>query len=206
MDHAGAVKDLEQLLRLDPARMPTEEAARCEINLAVSLSASGRSDDAKAAIERARAHAPGKRQLRSMLQRVATTIHHEHAADELVGHQDISNKPPAAIALYEQAKEGYRAANAICEDPDAREAFVRVQAKMHPETSFTVNADGSVAVSLRPGSAATGLSFEQLPQGPPSDIDGWGEAPHYPPGSTAPAPASSAGDMAGDDGGGGAGR
>lgn len=183
MDHAGAVRDLEQLLRLDPSRMPKEEAARCELNLALSLSGSGRLGDAAAAIERARAHAPQKRQLRSMLQRVASTVLYEHAGDALLGG-GVYDKPPAAIELYAQAKEGYRAANAICEDHDAREGFGRVQAKMHPETTFTVNMDGSVAVSLRAGSSATGLSFEQLPQGPPSDIDGWGEAPHYPAGFT----------------------
>lgn len=180
-DHAGAITDLQQLLRLDPTRLPSEEAARCELNLALSFSASGRSDDAAAAIQRAVAYAPEKKQLRAMLQRVAA-LQHEYAADELIGRQDNGSKPAAAIALYEQAKEGYRAANAICDEPPAREAFLRVQVKMSPKT--TINADGSVFVTTDGSTAA--LSLEQLPEGPPSDIEGWGHQPHYPPGSTLP--------------------
>ena len=162
-DHFEAAEILSQRLLTVPGIEPDTEAT-ARANLATSLCAMGKTDEAESVLETARA-LPRVGALKRAF--VLTTSGHlkEQTADAWRGGR--AEVDETACALYEAAKAYFREANALAEDAASRQGFTRVQAKVHPDMEW-VSAPGAfgtlggAARALKAGA----ITLEELPRGP----------------------------------------
>lgn len=85
----------------------------------------------------------------------------EHEGDEVTnaGGEGATER---AAALYNEAKEIYRASHNLCPDVAAKEAFGRAQVKAHEDMEFVPGPGGGGVARVKPGRPG-GVRLEQLP-------------------------------------------
>ena len=85
----------------------------------------------------------------------------EHEGDEVTnaGGEGATER---AAALYNEAKEIYRASHKLCPDVAAKEAFGRAQVKAHEDMEFVPGPGGGGVARVKPGRPG-GVRLEQLP-------------------------------------------
>ena len=167
-DHTSAVELLQNALKVpSPSK---DDIVRTEANLASSLMALGRLEEAAAAIVRGRAQGATHNSARAWVVCCGAAIV-ERQADDARVRGDVET----SLRLYADAQLDFEAANGICEDPSSRQGFLRVQAKVHPDLEWadapsTAGQAGAGMARLRPGvTGSVELLTKKLPRGPKMD-------------------------------------